>query len=139
MSAFITNEDYEQYIDKDVLGDVIDTNPDIRERAEAIAESLVADHLNSRYDTAAIFAATGDDRHHSVIWAVVNLALYHIHQRLHPNAVPEHRLDAKDEVKAWLRGVSCAQINPVGLPTPAGEDKDYILYGGETKRQDRMI
>ena len=138
MSAFILNADYDQIIEDDVMEDLINLEPSVRERTEKTAISRVASYLNSRYDTVEIFNKTGDDRHDDVVWAVLNITLYLLHQRLHPNAVPEHRADAYNETKRWLNDVSCSLVNPVGLPVPANGDKDHVLYGGETKRQNRL-
>lgn len=140
--SFLTENDYKQVINESDMDDITDLSTATRLVAEESAISLAKDHLSSRYDTDEIFNKTGSQRHPSVVMMCINISIYLLHQRLHPNAIPDHRVEGYKSAKTWFENVSCSKINPVGLPLATDEDgnntKDHILMSSETKRNNRI-
>lgn len=133
MSLFVNKEDYGSAIDENLLDDIIDFDDDLLNIAEQEGISEMKSYLNSRYDTAAVFGASGADRNPIVLRYLIDITLYHLHSRINPRKVPELRKDRYKKAMEWLMMVSEQKLNP-DLPVPATGTKDYILYSSNPQR-----
>ncbi len=138
MSTFCTRDDYEAAIRGNILDAIIDFNDGKLDIAESRAISEMGGYLNARYDTEAIFAATGNDRNPLMVMYCVDIALYHLHSVLNPKKVPDHRKERFDQAKQWLADVAAGMINPPDLPRITDGSRDYVLFGSNTKRNNHI-
>lgn len=138
MSSFINKTDYARFIRPEVLERLTDGNDDLLDLAETDAISLMAGYLNTRYDTKAIFSATGNDRHPIIVKYAIDIALYHLYGRAMPEHVPELRKDNMDEAERWLKRVCDGLVDPPDLPRPPAPEKDFILFGSNPPRQNQL-
>lgn len=118
--------------------DEITTDDALIDKVIRGAEETVASHLNSRFDVAAIYAEIGDDRNPVILKMAIDVALYDLHALINPRKIPELRADRHHYAMEWLGGVSAGRINPVGLPVPDTGNKDYVLFGSNTKRENHI-
>jgi hypothetical protein len=135
---FLTRVDYGTAIQNNILDAIIATDSTIIDAAEIQAIEEMRGYLNSRYDVAAIFAATGSDRNPLIVMYVVAIALYNVHHRINPRKVPSHREAEYMRAKDWMMAVAEGLINPPDLPRPTGSEKDYFRFGGNTRRDNQF-
>lgn len=150
---FLIKTDFYSIIDEEILNELIDypvvadpAHPTTDEQnaidaanailddAESDAISDASGYLNERYDAAVIFDQRGSERNASVVKKICDIALYNIHSRTNPKAIPDLRVKRHDDAIRWLKQVNQAQISPVGLPAPVDGSKNIILSGSKPKR-----
>ncbi len=73
---FLTDDDYDVQTKPELLT-VLASSSITRGKAELMAESTITESLNKRFDTTAIFSATGDDRSIIVIMYMIDITLYY--------------------------------------------------------------
>jgi len=135
---FIGSSDYNRAIKSEELNRLIEGDQTLLDIAITDMVSLMSSYLNSRYDTTAIFAATGVDRNPILVKYAVDILLYFLYSRVQPDEVPTLRKDNFDIAERWLRRVSAAELNPPGLPVPVDGTKSYVASGGNTKRGNHL-
>lgn len=133
MSTFIIKEDYQGHIRDYRLDQVTQFDDPMLDKCESRAISFVKSYLSSRYDVDVIFSASGENRDAFILGLCVDVALYYVHRSGNPRKTPQHRKEAYDEAKEWLEGVQMGDINP-DLPLPTDEDKDYMRFGSNPKK-----
>lgn len=138
MSTFIAKADYGTQIKDHILDRITNFTDALLDVAEEIAISEVKGYLNARYDVSEIFNKTGANRHPKVLAICVDLALYELHKRINPIKIPEHRKESYEMAILWLKQVNVGKINPPDLPIPADGQKDYLLWGSNTKRTNHI-
>lgn len=138
MSTFITPSDYDRFIRPEVLARLLDGDDSLLDLVENDAISLMAGYLNTRFDTAAIFSAIGDDRNPIILKYAIDVALYNLYGRAMPDQVPELRRDNMAEAERWLNRVCKGLVDPPDLPRPAEGEKDFIRYGSNPPRQNHL-
>lgn len=132
--AFLTKDDFLSIIRENVLDDITEFNDDKITTGIEEAVSVMEGYLASRYDTDAIFLATGEDRNKSIVMYCKDIVLYNLHSNISPRKIPKLRYDRYNAAMDWLEKVSDCKINPSGLPKIAGGAKDYVQFGGNTRR-----
>lgn len=138
MSTFITPADYPRFIRAEVLARLLDGDDTLLELVETDAIGLMAGYLNTRYDTAIIFAATGDDRNPIILKYAIDIALFNLYGRAMPEQVPELRKENMAEAERWLTRVCKGLVDPPDLPRPVEATKDFIKYGSNPPRQNHI-
>lgn len=136
--AFIAKADFGTSIKTNILDDITETDDNKITIACDKAVELMKGYLSARYNTTQIFNKEGSERNILIVERGVDIALYFLHKRLNPRKIPEHRKEAYKEAKEWLEGVQSLNINPTNLPLVADGGADYIQYGGETRRNNRL-
>lgn len=131
---YLTTDDYLQAVKDAVLTRIIESDSEIRDTAELTAQGEVEGYLAARYDTAAIFGATGSARHPKVVGVMVDIALYHLYSRMSPDQVPTLRKERYTHALEWLKMVATQRINP-NLPEPADQTKEEVRYGSNPARK----
>ena len=95
---------------------------EILDNIEAQNIALIKSKLNGRYDTGAIFSATGTDRHWLIIKILTKLVIYDFIRRNAARKVPS------DFVKEWewamqiLEKIKAGKETPEGLPEATNDD-----------------
>lgn len=133
--AFITDDDYDVTSRQELMA-VIATSTISRQKAELIGQVTMTEWLTRRYDTTAIFSATGDDRNIAVIMYLIDIAIYHLYSKASARVMPEFRKDRYHAAMEWLRLASLGKINP-DLPEvidPDDQDNYTGSVGGNEKR-----
>ena len=115
----------------DVVTAITDGNNAITEKIIKETSQTVKSYLHHRYDTDALFSATGDDRHPDIIRIIKEIAIYRIYTRRTRDAISEvavHRFEyAMKELKDIAKGV----IHPEGLPLKDATSSAVFFHGGK--------
>jgi len=133
---FLTDDDYDVQSRQELLA-VIATSTVSREKAELMAQAMITEAINKRFDTAAIFSATGDDRSIIVIMYMIDLTLYILHSKTATRAMPKVREDRFTAAKEWLKLVNGGKLNP-DLPETADADENENYLGSAGSNTQRF-
>lgn len=137
---FITDQDYKVVIGEQALKVVSQVSPDNRRIAETEAIEEVAGYLRPKYDTDAIFKATGNERNHLIVMQTCDIALYHMTASAPQKMGMEIRKERYERAVKWLEGVQAGKIvpdlplatdeqgNPLGFPMVYGSQKKLKHY-----------
>jgi phage gp36-like protein len=132
---FLTSDDYGAQIRQEQLDIVLSNAPaDALHRAELFAQELIESHLRNRYDVAAVFGATGEERSHLIITYMVDIALYTVHSRHGRVAMPEKRLDRYDQAVAWLKAAAAGKISASLPALPVATAPGRFKWGSEPQQ-----
>ncbi|QCD40589.1 MULTISPECIES: phage protein Gp36 family protein [Muribaculaceae] len=124
---FIDTEDYKVVIGDAALKVVSQSSPENIANAEAEAIEEISGYLRPVYDTAAIFAATGNDRNRLIVMYTADIVLYHLTASQPQKMGSEIRKERYERAIKWLEGVQAGKIVP-DLPL-AGSDDDCPGFG----------
>jgi len=124
---FIDTEDYKVVIGDAALKVVSQSLPENIANAEAEAIEEISGYLRPVYDTAAIFAATGNDRNRLIVMYTADIVLYHLTASQPQKMGSEIRKERYERAIKWLEGVQAGKIVP-DLPL-AGSDDDSPGFG----------
>ncbi|WP_303030153.1 phage protein Gp36 family protein [uncultured Duncaniella sp.] len=118
---FIDNEDYKVVIGDAALKVVSQSSPENIANAEAEAIEEISGYLRPVYDTAAIFAATGNDRNRLIVMYTADIVLYHLTASQPQKMGSEIRKERYERAVKWLEGVQAGRIVP-DLPLTVSDD-----------------
>ncbi len=118
---FIDNEDYKVVIGDAALKVVSQSSPENIANAEAEAIEEISGYLRPVYDTAAIFATTGNDRNRLIVMYTADIALYHLTASQPQKMGSEIRKERYERAVRWLEGVQAGRIVP-DLPLTVSDD-----------------
>lgn len=118
---FIDTEDYKVVIGDAALKVVSQSSPENIANAEAEAIEEISGYLRPVYDTAAIFAATGNDRNRLIVMYTADIVLYHLTASQPQKMGSEIRKERYERAIKWLEGVQAGRIVP-DLPLAAVDD-----------------
>lgn len=121
MSTFITKPDYVTRLHTEILNAVTRDNDDVLDAVELQTIATMTTYL-SRYDCAAIFAATGNSRNKHILKLALHISIYEILKLANPKALTETIKYDYEEALKWLEGVGSGKFNPGDLPTLDDED-----------------
>ena len=124
---FIDTEDYKVVIGDAALKVVSQSSPENIANAEAEAIEEISGYLRPVYDTAAIFAATGNDRNRLIVMYTADIVLYHLTASQPQKMGSEIRKERYERAIKWLEGVQAGKIVP-DLPL-SGSDDDSPGFG----------
>ncbi len=118
---FIDTEDYKVVIGDAALKVVSQSSPENIANAEAEAIEEISGYLRPVYDTAAIFAATGNNRNRIIVMYTADIALYHLTASQPQKMGSEIRKERYERAVKWLEGVQAGRIVP-DLPLTVPDD-----------------
>lgn len=118
---FITDEDYRVVIGDNALKVISQTSEDNRANAELEAQEEIAGYLRPKYDTTAIFTASGDERNRLIVMYTADIALYHMVSAMPQKMGSEVRKERYERAIKWLEGVQAGRIIP-DLPLTTDEE-----------------
>ena len=121
MSQFITLEDYDASIHREILDALLRHESDVYDSAivEICEDRAIEEmrcYLSKYYDCDAIFSATGSDRNALILMMAVDISVYHIFCQHNPYKISEVRKDRYNRAIEWLKAVAAAQITIDGAP-----------------------
>jgi phage gp36-like protein len=116
MSNFITIEDYDARIHREILDALVRNDETVIEIIEDQSIALMRSYLNTRYDCDIIFAATGNDRNKLILMILLDITVYNIFCIHNPQKISQITRDRYDRALEWLRRVSKGQANIDGAP-----------------------
>lgn len=87
----------------------------------------------SRFDTEALFGATGNNRHKLLLIFVKDIATWHLINIVNPNIDMKLRKERYDRAIAWLKDVQSSIVQPDFPVVPDTTDSDIIRYGSNEK------
>lgn len=125
---FITDDDYRVVIGENALKTISQVSENNRRQAEEEAIEEIASYLRPKYDTEAIFEATGDERNSYIVMIACDIALYHLSASLPQKMGTEVRKERYDRAIKWLEGVQAGKIVP-DLPLATDEETGDTLNG----------
>jgi phage gp36-like protein len=132
---FLTEIDYKSQIRDYNLKKIIDEDPDVLLQAQDSAIAQVKDYLYERYDTEAIFSATGTARHAYLVRCCIYIVKYIISERL-PKGVPAEVEKNYNDTLDYLESIRDAKIS-ADLPrkvTDDGKTKTKTRWGSQPAR-----
>lgn len=134
---FLTQDELKTVATAQIIDKIIAGDTDIVATIIAESISLMAGYLSKRYDTVAIFAAEGADRHLTVLKRLKDIAIYEIYERhtREQNAVAMRRYN---EAMAWLEKLNTGEFYDATMPpkpvadpaAPLGTDGEDTRFGG---------
>jgi DNA-binding GntR family transcriptional regulator len=100
--------------------------------------ALVKSKLNGKYDTAAIFNASGNDRHWLIVKILVKLVVYDFFRRNAARKVPKDIREEWEWAMDLLEKIKAGKETPDGLPpyTDADGNTNGVLIGN--KKNDKF-
>ena len=121
MSQFITLEDYDASIHREILDALLRHDSDIADSAivEICEDRAIAEmrcYLDKYYDCDAIFSATGSERNALILMMAIDISVYHIFCQHNPYKISEIRKVRYDRAVEWLKAVAAAEITIEGAP-----------------------
>ena len=121
MSQFITLEDYDASIHREILDALLRHDSDVSDSAivEICEDRAIEEmrcYLSKYYDCDAIFSATGSDRNPLILMMAVDIAVYHIFCQHNPYKMSEIRKERYNRAVEWLKAVAAANITIDGAP-----------------------
>lgn len=121
MSQFITPEDYDASIHREILDALLRHDSDVSDSAivEICEDRAVAEmrcYLDKYYDCDAIFSATGSDRNALILMMAIDISVYHIFCQHNPYKMSEIRKERYNRAVEWLKAVAAAKITIDGAP-----------------------
>ncbi|ATV29291.1 hypothetical protein CTM63_09165 [Prevotella intermedia] len=135
---FITNEDYKVVIGEQALKVISQVSEENRSNAETEAIEEIAGYLRPKYDTEAVFSATGNQRNKLVVMRTCDIAIYHMAASTPQKMGMEIRKERYERAIKWLEGVQAGKIVP-DLPLAIDENGDTIglpiKYGSQKKQR----
>lgn len=130
MTNFITINDYDATIHREILDSLLRTDsdtydPQIIEVCEDRAVAEMRSHMSNTYDCDAIFSATGGQRHPLVLMFAIDIAVYHIFCIHNPYKISKVREDRYNRAIEWLKGIKSGDVAVDGAPRlPESEQAD---------------
>ncbi len=145
MDNFITLEDYDASIHRDILdsllrGDAMQDSA-VVEICEDRAVSEMRSYLSKAYDCDKIFSQSGTDRHPLILMMAVDIAVYHIFCLHNPYKMSQIRKDRYDRAVDWLKAVAKGDITIDGatkLPQEELESNSPWQIESNTLRHSHM-
>lgn len=125
--SFLTQSDYTQIIQSDILGQVIQDDATVRQQGEQSAIEEMSSYLNTRYNVQSIFARTGSERNSLIVLLCMDITLYHIHARINPVMMPDIRKERYKSAIQWLKDVATGVINPTNLPALENAEGEAVV------------
>lgn len=102
--------------------------------------ALIKSKLKGRYDTEAIFAAAGAERHYLIIKILVKLVLYDYIRRNAARKVPDDYTKEWEWAMKLLETIKAGKETPDGLPAFVNEDGTTgRIISGNNKNTDFYI
>lgn len=133
---FVTDQDYKIVIGEQALKVVSQISEENRVNAETEAVEEIAGYLRPKYNTAAVFSASGINRNRLVVMYTCDIALYHMTASAPQKMGMEIRKERYERAIKWLEGVQAGKIVP-DLPLAVDEYGEPIgipmVYGCQKK------
>ncbi len=121
INTFITKEDYDASIHREILDALIREDDNVLDVCENQAVAEMRSFLAERYDCDAIFSQTGDSRHPLILMFAKDIAIYHVFCQHNPQKLSQMRIDRYNHAMDWLQRVADGDIAIDGAPFAEGQ------------------
>lgn len=126
MSTFISINDYDASIHRDILDAITREDTAIVEICEDRAIQEMKSYLSDRYDVIAMFPAAPaqgatDTRNSLVLMMAIDISVYHLFCIHNPQKMSQIRKDRYDRAVEWLKQVMRGQVNIEGATKLSAE------------------
>lgn len=138
MSKFITPQDYDASIHREILDALTRSDEAVVEICEDRAIAEMRGYLSARYDVDAIFSAEGDDRNQLILMMAIDITVYHLFSIHNPQKMSDIRKDRYDRAMEWLNLVAAFKVTIDGaprLPDDAQKQDSPWLMSSNPKRK----
>ena len=126
----ITATELKTVAPNEVVQAITDGDNHISEEIIKEAEQTIRAYLHHRYDTAAIFAATGPDRHPLVVRLLKEIAIYQIYIRRSRDGINEAIAHRYEYAMKQLKEIAAGVIHPEGLPQAQSQQQSSVFFHG---------
>ena len=121
MSQFITLDDYDASIHREILDALLRHDSDVQDSAiieicEDRAIEEMRGYMDKFYDCDAIFNATGTSRNQLVLMMALDIAIYHIFCQHNPYKMSPVREERYKRAIEWLKGIQRGEVTIDGAP-----------------------
>ena len=128
MSQFITLEDYDASIHREILDALLrhDSDMEDSEIIEICEDRAIEEmrcYLDKFYDCNAIFGARGSERNQLVLMMALDIAIYHIFCQHNPYKMSEVRKSRYERAVEWLKAVAAGKITIADAPRLPAEEQ----------------
>jgi hypothetical protein len=106
------------------------------EPEKAIYYALLATTAGQSPTTTPASWTKGDNRDSVMVGVVRNVTLYHLHGRINPRQIPQHRITLYEQAIDWLKAAAAGDIEvdlPLKLNDAGEETGNRIRWGSQTK------
>lgn len=139
MSNFLSYpDDYKAQVKNETIMAVVRNDQTAIDLAETYAVSEMAGYVGTRYDSTAIFEATGTDRYPLLVMFGVDITLYHLFSSIPKLKVPDDVRDRYNRAIEWLQDLSDGKVAPPELPIKTdpdtGEDLNANMRWGSNDK-----
>lgn len=140
MSEFIKIEDYDASIHREILDALVREDNSVIEICEDRAIEEMRSYLSRRYDSDAVFSASGDKRNALVLMMAIDIAVYHIFCLANPLKLSQMRKDRYERAREWLKQVAAGEISVEipRLPDDIQQKHSQFVLISNNKRQNRF-
>jgi hypothetical protein len=133
--VFLTYNDFAPNIRQEFRRLVVDdvTLETVENRVVNVAKS----YMRSKYDVNFIFSRTAGDRDDTLIYHLVNMAIYQALEAVVPRQIPVTRVDAYDAARDYLRRLSLPSDHPEAIypDFPLAEDSKPEAFRGDSGKR----
>lgn len=133
---FLQVEDYNSFINAQLLGAWLEGDYSRMEDTEAMASGYIYSNLSARYDLAAEFAKSGRERNPTLLRWVLSLSVYFLHNTVASTDIPERVAknydDVRKEIAAVASGKAATDLAP--LVSEDGKAKTHLRWGYSPRR-----
>mgnify|MGYP003627311926 FL=1 len=137
---FLVITDFDSHIRSEDLDKIVNSDLTILDDAELFAIERIKSEIESRFDVAVMFAATGLDRPNMVVNFAVRMVLYEIYSRINPRNIPDLIQIRYDDALETLARINSQELNPSSFPLlldADGESKNFQVIKSQTKQNYR--
>lgn len=127
---FLTEDDF---ILQPQMKQILVTNNVQINTSEKYAIDEMSGYLSGRFNTAAIFGATGTSREPTVVRHTAALTLYHAQRLISPMNIPTWVKEGRDDARSWGDMVLNNQLNPELPLLEINNGSGTFRFGGAKK------
>lgn len=129
---FLTKSELKTVADVNLIDKITNLDDGIVDAIIQESTSLMQSYLQPRYDTQAIFSATGTQRHLTVLKYLKDIVIYEIYIR-HTRQTNEVALQRQQEAMRWLEKINKGEFS-ADLPLAGTEENSPLAaFGGNTR------
>ena len=135
--TFLELTDFDAHIRSADLDKILASDFTILDDVELFAIDRIKAEIEGRFDTTAIFAATGTSRSSLIINFTVRIVIYEIYSRINPRNIPDLVQFRYDDTLDVLKRINNEELNPSGLPIlkdTEGNDKEFMVLKSRPKK-----
>lgn len=125
--------DFNTLIADELMLAITDEDEAVQLDAIQIAEEEAAGYLRRRFDVAAIFEQTGNDRNKALLMTVIDMVIYHIYARVNPRAISEIRAERYENAKKTLTMLDSGKLD-YNLPLKPTSEQTAVSIWGYNKK-----